>query len=142
MAPAPVLSDKKLTTTPTNLPVPPGTRIRNYGWGRLNDPMCHYGVVTCASRILNGRLWLGLAWCSPKDPFSRKVRRTLAIERLYDHPCIIPFLDPWRAQEDFIAALCAAKVPVCSEIYIVSLLQLSKVPSWSRKTFVIERSSK
>ncbi len=130
---------KKVPQKPANLAVPPGTTIRYYGWvrkcvlGNRHNRRFHRGIITCASRIHNGRLWIGLAWCSPKDQFSRKVGRTLAIERLYDDPCIIPFLNPRHAQIDFIVALCKGRVPPNSDIYIVAPLQLSKVPSWSRK---------
>jgi hypothetical protein len=77
---------------------------------------------------------VGLAWCSPKDRFSRKKGRTLAIERLYDDPIIVEVLfSPLRTQEDLIAALCTRKE--IDQVAIVAPNQKNKVPSWAQKWF-------
>lgn len=116
------------------LNVPPGTTLRYYGWSRSRNNRAHRGVVTCASRVHQGRVWLGLAWCSPKDQFSRVAGRNLALERLYDDPVILPFLaSPLKAQEEFIAAACLGKVPRNSEIFIVP--PQFRVPSWAWKWY-------
>jgi len=106
----------KETKKVKGLPVPAGVTFLYLGRLSKSVPALfrppsgrfgHAGVITVAMIIPEPtRLHLGLAFCSPEDPWCKVKGRDMALARLFLTPVVVPFLDePQRVTTWVVSAL-------------------------------------
>jgi hypothetical protein len=135
-------TQKILQTKKKGLPIPPGVTFFYYGRptklrSELAGARGHQGVVTVAMGLSESspeRIILGLSFCSTEDAFCKVTGRDLALQRLFDDPVVIPYLDePQKMARQVVALLITREFKKLSQFGVVMPTDIERlVPGWAK----------
>lgn len=110
--------------------------IRHFGWHGCDDSRIHFGVATAVADFDgSGKVSIGIAFCSPKDRFSRKTGVKIALDRLNKSPIIAPALtDDGIALCNVVRSLATTGLERCASKGRGYSTWKQTIPSWFKRT--------
>lgn len=115
-------------------------KIYHFGWQGGDVPKGqrkHDGVLTLAVRENENKLYIGFYFCSPRDPFCRKIGRTEALRRMGKFPIVVKYLGTRsKIIEEVVRALCFKQFDRLGAYAEQCEIQTAWIPHWAGRWYV------